>query len=258
MSDATHPIDPVPNKPGVRPAARGNANLTTSGEQRIESIFLVSYPKVIFLYPTFFITLAAGIASYFYGDHPGHSVHAIMGTLFLGVFTINLVVLAFDFPRTNSLVLFFFVAALVLAFALVVQVWPHLLPMVTGLFSGYKPFANHIFYFSLSAILGLIFAVVKFVTYFDYWEVRHNELLHHHGLLSDLKRYSAPSLRIDKEISDVFEYFLLRSGRLILQPSGEPRAIILDNVLFIESKEAKLTQLLGALQVQMQEPTNPG
>jgi hypothetical protein len=44
---------------------------------------------------------------------------------------------------------------------------------------------------------------------------------------------------------------------LILQPSGEPRAIILDNVLFIESKEARLTQLLGALQVQMQDPAGP-
>lgn len=258
MSDATHPVDPLPNKPGTRPPARAGANLTASGEQRIESIYLVSYPKIIFLYPSFFVTLIAGVASYFYADHPAHNIHAIMGTLFLGVLTINLVVLAFDFPRTNSLVLFFFVAALALAFALVMQIWPHLLPMVTGLFAGFKPAANATFYFSLATILGLIFAVVKLVTYFDYWEVRHNELLHHHGLLSDLKRYSAPSLRIDKEISDVFEYFLLRSGRLILQPSGEPRAIILDNVLFIESKEAKLTQLLGALQVQMQDPASPG
>ena len=168
MSEATHPIDPLPNRPGAKPGARGNPALTASGEQRIESIYLVSYPKIIFLYPTFFVTLAAGLTGYFYGDHPAHNLHAIMGTLFLGVFTINLVVLAFDFPRTNSLVLFFFVAALVLAFALVVQIWPHLLPVVTGLFAGYQPIANATFYFSLSAILGLIFAVVKLVTYFDY------------------------------------------------------------------------------------------
>jgi hypothetical protein len=88
---------------------------------------------------------------------------------------------------------------------------------------------------------------------FDYWEVRPNELLHHHGMLSDLKRYSAPDLRVDKEINDVFEYLLLRSGRLILHPSGEKRAIILENVLFITQKEESLTRMLGALQVQVRK-----
>ena len=78
---------------------------------------------------------------------------------------------------------------------------------------------------------------------FDYWEVRPNELLHHHGMLSDLKRYSSPDLRVDKEINDVFEYMLLRSGRLTLHPSGEKRAITLENVLFITQKEEALTRM---------------
>jgi hypothetical protein len=60
-------------------------------------------------------------------------------------------------------------------------------------------------------------------------------------------------LRITKEIDDVFEYMLLRSGRLILHPSNEPRAFVLDNVLFIDDKEARITKMLGALQVQLRE-----
>ena len=66
-----------------------------------------------------------------------------------------------------------------------------------------------------------------------------------------MERLSAPHLRIDKEINDVFEYLLCRSGRLILQPRNSPRAIILENVFFISSKEKKITQMLGALQVQV-------
>jgi hypothetical protein len=58
-------------------------------------------------------------------------------------------------------------------------------------------------------------------------------------------------LRIDKEITDVFEYLLLRSGRLILHPSNERRAIVLENVFFINRREEDLTRLLGALQVQV-------
>jgi hypothetical protein len=60
-------------------------------------------------------------------------------------------------------------------------------------------------------------------------------------------------LRIEKEINDVFEYFLLRSGRLILHPSDDRRAIVLDNVPFIDSKEASITRMLGALQVQIRK-----
>jgi hypothetical protein len=83
--------------------------------------------------------------------------------------------------------------------------------------------------------------------------VRPNELLHHHGILSDLERFSSPNLRIDKEINDIFEFVLLRSGRLILHPSNERRAIVLDNIFFINSKEEAITKLLGALQVQVRE-----
>ena len=69
--------------------------------------------------------------------------------------------------------------------------------------------------------------------------------------MSNLERLSAPNLRIDKEINDVFEYLLMQSGRLILQPSNERRAIVLDNVAFIRRKEEAITRMLGALQVQV-------
>jgi hypothetical protein len=49
----------------------------------------------------------------------------------------------------------------------------------------------------------------------------------------------------------LFEYLLLRSGRLILHASDERRAIVLENVFFINKKEQQLTKMLGALQVQV-------
>ena len=78
-----------------------------------------------------------------------------------------------------------------------------------------------------------------------------NELLHHHGILSDLKRYPAPNLRVDKEINDVFEFMLLGAGRLILHPTTEKRAIVLDNILFVSDKERELTKMLGSIKVQI-------
>jgi hypothetical protein len=117
--------------------------------------------------------------------------------------------------------------------------------------SAIHPMANAHFYFFFFTVLGLIYGGVILNTRLDYWEVRPNELLHHHGFLSDQERFAAPNLRIDKEIGDVFEYLLLGSGRLILHPSNEPRAIVLENVFRISQKEKAITRMLGALQVQV-------
>ena len=128
---------------------------------------------------------------------------------------------------------------------------PDVLPYVAGKLKGFRPLANASFYWTFSISLGLVTLGAMMVARFDCWEARPNELLHHQGLWSDLDRFSAPGVRIDKEITDVFEYFLLQSGRITLHISGERRAVVLDNVPFISRKEKALTQLLGTLQVDV-------
>lgn len=220
-----------------------------------ESILLVSYPKIVFMYPTFLAALAAAIAMSVAGGAPDDANAAghVVSTIFLGVLAVNLVILSFDFPRTTSLTLFFAGAAMAMGLVLLFKFQPDYLPLVADVLALYHPLANATFYWTIVCVLGGIYAIVAAVLQFDYWEVRPNELLHHHGFLSNLERFAAPNLRIDKEINDLFEYLLLRSGRLILQPSNERRAIIIDNVPFIKRKEAAITRMLGALQVQVRD-----
>ena len=213
-------------------------------------IYLVSYPKIVFLYPTFLAALIAGIYMSIAQDADRQDTH-IVSLVFLVILAINLVVLSFDFPRTTSLTLFFLFVAIGMGLWLLFSLKPELLPDFLSAITKLQPDANNYFYFLFVGLLGVIYIGVAISVQFDYWEVRPNELLHHHGLLSDLERFSAPSLRIDKEINDIFEYLLLRSGRLILHPSNERRAIVLENVFFINRKEKEITRMLGALQVQV-------
>lgn len=215
-----------------------------------QRIYLVSHPKIVFLYPTFLAALVAGIVSAFIDDG---TRSAVIATVFLAIFGVNLVVLSFDFPRGTSLTLFFCAAAIVLGLLLLFRLKPDLWPEVSAFVGRFNPRANPTYYFTVAGILGFIYLLVLIIVRFDYWEVRPNELLHHHGLLSDLERFAAPNLKIDKEINDVFEYLLLRSGRLILHPSNVPRSIVLENVFFINSKERELTRMLSALRVQVSE-----
>jgi len=215
-----------------------------------KSVFLVSYPKVVFMYPTMIAALIAGIYMLL-PQNEDHSDSHFVSALFIGVFTLNLIVFAFDFPRTTSLTLFFALAAVILGTLLLFRFNSQILPALHRILGAYTPEANATFYFSIAGVLAAIYLAVLINVQFDYWEVTPNELLHHHGVLSNLERYASPSLKIDKEINDVFEYLLLRSGRLILHPSSEPRAVVLENVMNINAKEAILMKMLGALQVQV-------
>jgi len=271
------------------------AEATAHDDRQVKPIYLVAYPKIIFLYPTMIAALLAGIymlvvsslvarqvdvtskappAAVAEGTAPAApdaaapaaalheatmnemssrtDVH-LVGVAFLVIFALNLIVFAFDFPRTTSLTLFFFIAAAVLGLLLTFRLNEQILPTLNAVLKSYRPLANATFYFSIFGIIAAIFIAVFINVQFDYWEVAPNELLHHHGFLSNLERFSAPSLKIDKEITDIFEYFLLRSGRLILHPSNERRAFVLDNVMNITKKEAQLTRMLGALQVQVRD-----
>jgi len=249
MSDASQPVSqPTPGPAAAPPQEK-------AAEKAPDRILLISYPKIVFLYPAFFFSVVAAIWLSML-DHPmdkSNTTAVIISTLFLGLLATNLVILAFDFPRTTSLTLFFFVAALVMGFILLVRVKPEILPKVHEFLVSYHPLANATFYWTFAGIMAAIYVAVFVVVRFDYWEVRPNELLHHHGFLANMERVYAPSLRLDKEIEDVFEYMLLHSGRLILHPSDDRRSIILDNVPFINTKEAAITRMLGALQVELRE-----
>jgi hypothetical protein len=227
----------------------GKSAARSKADEMPSRVLLVPYPKIIFMYP---ILIASVVAAIILSPlDPGSAVSGAVSVVFLVLLGVNLVILAFDFPRTTSLALFFFAVALVLGALLLSTFQPKIIPWILGFLKEFRPFANPHFYWGFGGMLGVILLLVLFVARFDYWEVRPNELLHHHGFLSNLERYAAPNLRIDEEITDVFEYLLLRSGRLIIQESSEHRPIVLDNVPFIRAKEAKITRMLGALQVEV-------
>lgn len=280
----------------IKPAGASN-----SPSEQGERVFLVSYPKIVFLYPTVITAIFCATFMWAKGGIPEDEIHArseatrsvmrasvatvdeagkptqdsgaaptspadtaasgapkVVHTyqhncarIFLIVFALNMVVISFDFPRTTSLTWFFAISAIVIGLWFLFTMNPGIAPKIlAGIFS-IKPVANASFYIIYAFIMLFLYVWVLISRRFDYWEVKGNELLHHHGFLSNLERFSAPNLRIDKEINDLFEYMLLGSGRLIIHASNERRAIVLENVLRINAMEERITKMLGALQVRV-------
>jgi hypothetical protein len=172
----------------------------------------------------------------------------VAGLLFIYIFSFNLLVVAFEFTRILAIAILFLVGMLVFL-GLWLGTKISVLSFLASFAKLINPTMNQNFYFVMFTVFTIVFLMVFLMTRFNYWEIRHNEILHHHGFMGDVERYPAPNLRMSKEINDVVEYILLRSGRLILQPSSERQAIVLECVININRVEEKVKTLLGSLQV---------
>jgi hypothetical protein len=176
----------------------------------------------------------------------------LLGILFLVVLGFNLVTMGLDFPRfelvgtiLGLLFLTFFVLWLGSYFNL------DLLEPINALLASIYTFANAGFYLMYFVMVMIVLLIVYVTRWLDYWEIMPNEILHHHGPLSDLERFPTLNLKFDKEIPDVLEYLLLGAGRLVLRLPNADRAIILENVLFISAKEEALKRLMSRLDVRI-------
>jgi hypothetical protein len=206
-------------------------------------------PKYIFLYPTFVTALVVGIMIRMRPEE------ATSGALiFLAIVSLNLMVLALDFPRGSVVALVSTVVAIGLLLMLIDLNVMEFLPKALSIGRNLSPVANDQFYFTLAAVMGLLFGLVLWVDVrLNYWRVMPNEIIHHHGVWDSVQRYPAPGLMMQKDITDVFEYWLLHSGRLTIHPTEGPD-IILENVPNIDMVERRIQTLLEAMSVTVSNP----
>ena len=181
----------------------------------------------------------------------------VLGLTFLIVFFVNLMILAIDFPRFA--IFGIVLGATTLLFFFLWVGFNFVEPLVRSLERVYIV-ANAEFYLLFSVVILAIYGVIWVTRWLDYWEILPNEILHHHGPLSDLERYPTMNLKFDKEIPDIFEHFMFGAGRLVLHVSSENKAIVMDNVLWVTKKEESLKKLMSRLEVRVttdQEVASP-
>lgn len=223
-----------------------------------ESVLIRPWPKVVFLYPTFVCATVFFLLSWLgMGKGPDELGSQFLGNTFMLVLLLNLLVFSFDFSRIKSITLLVGLIAVVLLI-----LWGDTKMNVTGflgrLFGAIDIRMNTAFYGFLSAGLGFLLVVVLINSRFNYYEVNAREILHHHGYLGDIQRWSTEGLEMNKEIYDVVEFLLLRSGRLIFHPATAKKAIVLDNVANVNRIEKQVNDLLSVVAVRLNQQPGPG
>ncbi len=244
-------------------------------------VIIRPWPKVIFLYPTLICSVICWFILLIQGD-PGavdtnpaavtetvtptetgaaanpagaeaessQEDPSILGNVFMIVFFLNLLVFSFDFSRIKSITILVAVIGLGFGLAWADGRWG----VTTGIMSALGQVniqMNAQFYGWMAAFLFVSLLLVLINTRFNYYEINHREILHHHGYLGDITRVPTHGLRFNKEIYDLVEFALLRSGRLIFVTPTSHEAIVIDNVPNVNVVEDQIKNLLSVVAVRM-------
>ncbi|MHA1273410.1 MAG: hypothetical protein ACTSQP_04120 [Promethearchaeota archaeon] len=207
----------------------------------VTQVIIKDYPKIIFMYPLFFTSLILWIIQAVIGEP-----NTPLAYFWVAMFFCNLFVMAFDFSSSKFFVLILSIVVVVLIVIFVVLPNVELPAAQKVEFEMGLP-AN--FYLVVTIILGLILLFVILGTYFDYWKIEINEIIHKHGLFGKQERFPTAGLRYNHDIPDVFEFFVLRAGSITMMlPKGE--TIHLNTVLNVKKKIEQLDQMLSRIRVE--------
>jgi len=217
--------------------------MTDKPTKPITEIYLRSYPKVIFFWPMALVSFVLWLLQMPFPT----TLNAWFGNFWLIVFFINIFIVAFDFGSAKFFVLILFVIVVVIL----------LVFLVPGMFETtfqeeFNPRLTAEFYLVVTIIMAFILGLVVLGSRFDYWKIERNEIYHKSGIFSTAERMPTKSLRIKKEIPDVFEFFILRAGSITLMP-GHGDVIPLNTVLNINKKQRQIDYLLSHVSIEPDE-----
>ncbi|MEO0481521.1 MAG: hypothetical protein AAF196_18780, partial [Planctomycetota bacterium] len=176
------------------------------------SVIIRPWPKVVFLYPTLLMGLVCWIVQMIqgYGSDEGPEAlgNSTLGSLYVLVFCLNMLIFAFDFSRVKSVTLVVAIVAIVLGLGWASESFDFSNPL-RGLLNGIDVQMNNQFYGLISGFYVIVMVIMLINTRFNYFEMNHREIIHHQGYLGDINRLPTTGLRLHKEISDIFEFVLL-------------------------------------------------
>ncbi len=225
-------------------------------EEYIDRVKIRSYSSMILFFPSAVLSLIFGITQLLLNRYKGIDLEVatvgahymdIIGLIFFIFFSLNLILIAFDFNRARSIIIALLIVILVGGFFILNA----FLDFLENLQLTMRVYLSTQVYFALAILLFLIVIITVIAANTNYYIVEGNELLHKKGIMGGIERYPATNMSIIKEYPDIIEWGLFKFGTLILTPPRAQKSIILKNVPKIDAKEKKINEILSRLKVDI-------
>ena len=212
------------------------------GESIPEVVHVTSYPKIIFLWPTWVLSFGIWLVATIAGWSLNEVVFTNVAWIWMIFFCFNIFVIAFEFSAAK---VFFVILGIIAIFVIFFFGIPGLisipLPTLT---------MHNNFHLSIAILLGLVYLFLWITRHWSYLEITTQNISYHVGVLADERRYPAPDCRFEKITTDVFERLIPPfCAKLVMKHEGEA-AEILDCVPWINSRLKKINQILEFIKVR--------
>ena len=231
---------------------KNSKEIPDDSKKRFESIRLNSYSDVVFFWPTLITSLILGILSiipFFQSEN----ILNIFSWIWMITFIYNIFIVAFDFSSMKTFAILAATVAFILLLVVIsISIGNNLFFMLTFVF--FIDFnLKWEFYTVMAIIFGMIFLIMIVNSKINYVEITSNRVYMKKGILSDKFDLPTSGMQVEKEIDDVFEYLVLKSGdlKLVFPPGAKYPIILLPNIMNINKKIEQINFIISKTEVDI-------
>ncbi|NHI92368.1 MAG: hypothetical protein EAX96_07675 [Candidatus Lokiarchaeota archaeon] len=233
------------------PPSKDSTTTLTPTQKKIESITIRSYSDVIFFYPTFFVSLVFIFLSLFMvqGNLP-----VVLSWIWLIIFIYNIFIVAFDFPSGKLFALVAVIIAVVMLLVVLAVLFPQLsILSYVFVFLQLEIRLTWQFYLVMTITFGIVFLILILSSYISYVEIKSNQVYIKKGILGEKINQPTRGMQVYKEIDDIFEYAVLKSGDITLMfpPGSRFVTLSLPNVININQKVTDINYIISKTEVDI-------
>jgi hypothetical protein len=245
MSEETQavPEGEKPQKPAMKDSRR-EVYWPGSSKTPRHAIYMASFPKIIYLWPTILTFLICGTLQAAAAVPEG-----TLGWIALLVFGLNILVIVQDFDQKKFLILILAIVVIALLVWIVNMKGMQFLKNWTRAVVGLAPALSTSAYFIFGVMLSLLFLWGLLHPLFNYWRFEHNEFVHFIQPFGRADSIPRAGTTVTKDIPDMLEYILtLGGGSLVIIREGQERARIPD-IPFLGRRMKALDKMLSETRV---------
>ncbi|NVM55963.1 MAG: hypothetical protein HWN66_19860 [Candidatus Helarchaeota archaeon] len=215
---------------------------TTPEKEFPESVHVTSYPKIIFLWPTWVVSFIIWLIAIIGKLDLTLVEYKAFGWVWIGILTFNLFVISFEFAAGK------FLAILIIFFGIIIALFT--IPDLPTSYWLPSLGLRMEFYLVITIIFSIIYGLLWLSRRFNYLEITHQQITYHVGILADERRYPAPSCHFEKRTEDVFERVMPPfCAKLIMKTETGETAEVLNCVPRINKRLADIKAILDHLKV---------
>ena len=235
------------------PPPASSKTYTNPPEKKIEKVTIRSYSDIIFFYPTFFVSIVFIILTLpIFASNDNYVI--VISWIWLIIFIYNIFIVAFDFPSGKLFALVAILIAVVMLLVVLAFFVPGLNVLQLVFFFLQLPIKLYWdFYAVIAVVLGVVFLIMIVNSYISYVEIKSNQVYIKKGILGEKINQPTRGMQVYKEIDDIFEYAVLKSGDITLTfaPGSRFVTLSLPNVININQKIEDINNIISRTEVDI-------